>query len=98
MLGVTSTSSAAEVEQAFRVAARRCHPDTGGHAGAFRAVAEARTVMLTSPAPHPVDRVVDVVVRYHPLILLADVVARAIDRHLVRAPDGRTPAGDPHRW
>lgn len=41
LLGVTSAATPAEVRAAFREAARRAHPDTGGDAGAFRQVVDA---------------------------------------------------------
>lgn len=94
MLGVTPTATSVEVEHAFRVVARRSHPDVGGHPGAFRAATEARAVMLAPrpPAQVGVDRVVDIVVRYHPVVLLAEVLARTIDRHIVRV--GSDPSAD----
>jgi len=91
LLGVATDARPAEVEHAFRAAARRSHPDLGGHPGAFRAATEARTVMLSTPVPPVgIDRVVDLVARYHPVILLAEAVARSLDRHLARA----EPVGD----
>jgi curved DNA-binding protein len=41
VLGVTSAATPAEVRAAFREAARRAHPDTGGDAGSFRQVVDA---------------------------------------------------------
>jgi curved DNA-binding protein len=41
VLGVSSASTPAEVRQAFRQAAKRAHPDTGGDEGAFRQVLDA---------------------------------------------------------
>jgi curved DNA-binding protein len=41
VLGVSSDSTPAEIRQAFRDAAKRAHPDTGGDEGAFRQVVDA---------------------------------------------------------
>lgn len=41
VLGVGSDSTPAEIRQAFRDAAKRAHPDTGGDEGAFRQVVDA---------------------------------------------------------
>jgi curved DNA-binding protein len=41
VLGVTSAATPAEVRAAFREAARRAHPDTGGDADVFRQVVDA---------------------------------------------------------
>lgn len=41
MLGLSRSASTADVRHAFRSAARACHPDKGGEAGAFAAVRAA---------------------------------------------------------
>lgn len=41
ILGVSSASTPAEVRKAFRAAAKRAHPDSGGDEGAFRQVTDA---------------------------------------------------------
>lgn len=41
VLGVSSAATPAEVREAFRKAAKRAHPDTGGDEGAFRQVLDA---------------------------------------------------------
>lgn len=41
LLGVSSASTPAEVRRAFRAAAKRAHPDTGGDDRAFRQVVDA---------------------------------------------------------
>jgi curved DNA-binding protein len=41
VLGVSSSSTPAEIRQAFREAAKRAHPDGGGDEGAFRQVVDA---------------------------------------------------------
>ncbi|HEX7884661.1 MAG TPA: DnaJ domain-containing protein [Phenylobacterium sp.] len=41
ILGVSSAATPAEVRQAFRDAAKRAHPDSGGDEGAFRQVVDA---------------------------------------------------------
>ena len=46
LLGLVPGSSADEIESAFRKAARRHHPDVGGDSGKFRALVDARNVLL----------------------------------------------------
>ena len=41
VLGVSSDATPAEVRKAFRVAAKRAHPDSGGDEGAFQQVMDA---------------------------------------------------------
>lgn len=81
-LGVGPAATADAVEAAFRVEARRRHPDLGGDAGAFRRAIEARAVLLRPPPPDPFGRVVDVIVRYHPAVRLLEALARAVDRRV----------------
>lgn len=82
LLAVPLGASGADVEQAFRLAARRCHPDLGGDAQAFRQATEARAVMLRPPPPDPVRRVIEVVVRCHPALRLLVAVGRAVERRI----------------
>lgn len=86
MLAVPLGASGADVEQAFRHAARRCHPDLGGDAQAFRRAAEARAVMLRPAPPDPVQRVIEAVVRYHPALRLLVAVGRAVERRVPPSP------------
>lgn len=79
-LGVPPTASPVEVERAFRVAARLRHPDLGGHPLAFRRATEARDVLLRPRPSHPLERAIEVVVRYHPAVLLVEALARAVER------------------
>jgi len=60
VLGVSSVATPAEVRAAFREAAKRAHPDTGGDVGAFRQIVEAYQRLqdpldegLTKSAPRP---------------------------------------------
>lgn len=46
LLGLPLGSSDDQIESAFRKAARRLHPDVGGDAEKFRAVLEARNLLL----------------------------------------------------
>lgn len=46
VLGLLPGSSDVQVESAFRKAARRCHPDVGGDPARFRAIVDARNVLL----------------------------------------------------
>jgi hypothetical protein len=46
LLGLTPGSSDDEIESAFRKAARRYHPDVGGDPERFRAVVDARNLLL----------------------------------------------------
>ncbi|MFZ5718959.1 MAG: DnaJ domain-containing protein [Pseudomonadota bacterium] len=41
VLGVSAAATPAEIRRAFRVAAKRAHPDAGGDEGAFRQIVEA---------------------------------------------------------
>ncbi len=86
VLAVPLGAPVADVEQAFRHAARRCHPDLGGDAQAFRRATEARAVMLRPPPPDPVLRVIEMMVRYHPALRLLAAVGRVVER---RAPPTR---------
>lgn len=79
-LGVPSGAAPALVEKAFRRAARSRHPDVGGDALAFRRATEARAVLLRPRPPDPVVRVVEVLVRYHPVVRAIEAVLRAVDR------------------
>lgn len=45
-LGVAKTASADDVRRAFRERAKAAHPDAGGDAAAFRALCEARDVLV----------------------------------------------------
>ncbi len=45
-LGLEPGASDAEVESAFRKAARRHHPDVGGNSARFRALVDARNLLL----------------------------------------------------
>lgn len=82
-LGVPAGAAPALVEKAFRRAARARHPDVGGDPVAFRRATEARAVLLRPRPVDPMDRVVQVIVKYHPVVRLVEVLARAIER---RAP------------
>lgn len=63
VLGVSSASTPNEVRRAFRMAAKRAHPDTGGDERAFRQIVEAynrlqdpldvRLVQAPARRPHP---------------------------------------------
>lgn len=46
LLGLEPGSSDSQVEKAFRKAARRLHPDVGGDAAKFRAIVDARNLLL----------------------------------------------------
>ncbi len=52
VLGVSSLSTAEEIQRAFRRAAKRAHPDSGGDPGAFQQLTEA-LARLTSPLDEP---------------------------------------------
>ena len=79
-LGVPHGAAPALVEKAFRRAARSRHPDVGGDPVAFRRATEARAVLLRPRPVDPMDRVVQVLVRYHPAVRLIEALARAIER------------------
>lgn len=79
-LGVPAGAAPALVEKAFRRAARSRHPDVGGDAVAFRRATEARAVLLRPRPVDPMDRVVQVLVRYHPVVKLVEALARAVER------------------
>lgn len=79
-LGVPSGAAPPLVEKAFRRAARSRHPDVGGDPVAFRRATEARAVLLRPRPTEPMDRVVQLLVRYHPAVKLIEALARAIER------------------
>ncbi len=79
-LGVPHGAAPALVEKAFRRAARARHPDVGGDPVAFRRATEARAVLLRPRPADPLDRVVRVLVKHHPVVRLIEVLARAIER------------------
>ncbi|HEU5149304.1 MAG TPA: hypothetical protein VFU19_02335 [Iamia sp.] len=79
-LGVPSGAAPPLVEKAFRRAARSRHPDVGGDPVAFRRATEARAVLLRPRPTEPMDRVVQLLVRYHPAVRLIEALARAIER------------------
>ena len=80
-LGVPHGAAPALVEKAFRRAARSRHPDVGGDPGAFRRATEARAVLLRPRPAVPLERVVQVLVRNHPVIRFVEALARAIERN-----------------
>lgn len=80
-LGVPHGAAPPLVEKAFRRAARHRHPDVGGDATSFRRATEARAVLLRPRPVDPMDRVVQLLVRHHPVVRLVEVLARAIERH-----------------
>jgi curved DNA-binding protein len=53
VLGVTSESTPDEVRLAFRSAAKRAHPDSGGDEGAFQQVVEAYRCLQDPTEPPP---------------------------------------------
>lgn len=79
-LGVPAAAAPALVEKAFRRAARARHPDVGGDPVAFRRATEARAVLLRPRSPDAMERVVQVIVRYHPAVRLIETLARVIER------------------
>lgn len=91
VLGVSSLSTPAEVRRAFRVAAKRAHPDRGGDEGVFQQVMEAYRRLqdpldeglapppAKRPAPAPDERLT-----IPPLTALLGGLAEH------RLPDGRT--------
>lgn len=79
-LGVPPGAAPALVEKAFRRAARSRHPDVGGDAVAFRRATEARAVLLRPRNAEPMEQLVQVLVKYHPVVRLVEVLARAIER------------------
>lgn len=83
-LGVPPRAAPDDVERAFRRAARTCHPDVGGDAGRFHRAIEARAVLLAPVVEDPFDRAVRLVVRYHPVVRLVEVLVRVADRRPVR--------------
>lgn len=80
-LGVPSGAAPALVEKAFRRAARSRHPDVGGDAVAFRRATEARAILLRPRPADTMDRVVQVIIRHHPVVRLVEVLARVIERN-----------------
>lgn len=50
VLGVSSLSTPAEIQRAYRQAAKRAHPDRGGDEGAFLQVTEAYRRLTETPA------------------------------------------------
>ena len=56
ILDVAPTASQAEIKKAYRVAAIKSHPDKGGNADTFRAVAEAYKVLSNDQTRATYDR------------------------------------------
>ncbi|WP_131747801.1 J domain-containing protein [Frankia sp. Cppng1_Ct_nod] len=56
VLGVQPTASPAQIVTAYRRAARRTHPDTGGSAGAFQQVTAAYQVLADPDRRRDYDR------------------------------------------
>ncbi len=56
ILGITSSATAEEVTRAFRAAAFRTHPDSGGSEAAFIAVRKAYEVALDNAKSSPRKR------------------------------------------
>ncbi len=83
-LGVASQATPIDVERAFRRAARSHHPDLGGDPRRFHRVIEARAVLLEPARDDPFVRAAQLVVRYHPVVRLVDVLVRVADRRPVR--------------
>jgi hypothetical protein len=83
-LDVPPGAAPAEVERAFRRAARNRHPDVGGDPLRFHRAIEARAVLLHPPTLDPLDRAVRMVIRYHPVVRLVEVLVRVADRRPVR--------------
>ncbi|MBI2709431.1 MAG: hypothetical protein HYX34_07015 [Actinobacteria bacterium] len=95
LLGVAPGAPPTDVERAFRRAARRCHPDTGGSAAAFRRAVEARAVLLRAPGEDPIERFVHVtvtVIRAHPVVRLLEGVGRFLGSRLDPPPAPRRPS------
>jgi hypothetical protein len=87
-LGLRAGHSATDVETAFRVGARRLHPDHGGDPDRFRALVEARDVLRAGAAARPESASVVVV----PDTPLFQQLIVATIRHLWnRRPLGRGP-------
>jgi curved DNA-binding protein CbpA len=80
-LGVPSSAAAPLVEKAFRRAARSRHPDVGGDPVAFRRATEARAVLLRPRQADTMDRVVQIIIRHHPVVRLVEALARVIERN-----------------
>jgi curved DNA-binding protein CbpA len=83
-LGVPPRAAPSDVERAFRREARTRHPDVGGDPRRFHRAIEARAVLLAPVQEEPFDRAVRLVVRYHPVIRLVEVLVRVADRRPVR--------------
>lgn len=89
VLGVSSLSTPAEIQRAYRQAAKRAHPDRGGDPGAFLQVTEAyRRLTEAAPAPvRPAPRRADPPVDDRLTITPALAVSGGVARH--NLPDGR---------
>jgi len=92
VLGVSSASTPAEIRAAFREAAKRAHPDTGGDEGAFHQVVDAyrilqapfsETLARTPARPRPTP---DPDLEIPPRLALegGEVDHRTPDGHLIR--------------
>jgi curved DNA-binding protein CbpA len=80
-LGVPSSAAPPLVEKAFRRAARSRHPDVGGDPVAFRRATEARAILLRPRQADTMDRVVQIIIRHHPVVRLVEALARVIERN-----------------
>ena len=89
VLGVSSASTPAEVRRAFREAAKRAHPDTGGDEQAFRKIVDAYN-RLQDPLD---DRLAQTPARHQPKpppeLEISPVVAMEGGEVDHRMPDGR---------
>lgn len=89
VLGVSSASTPVEVRRAFREAAKRAHPDTGGDEQAFRQIVDAYN-RLQDPLD---ERLVQAPVRHRPKpppeLEISPLVAMEGGEVDYRMPDGR---------